>query len=211
MASPTNFPGDLIAVGDIICGGSYRGITRAMLTQTSNAIFPVNLANFRVWDAIQTVLPGTAAADDLGLIGTTFGTVAPTIRTSDSKAASTTQRARIFIPIPAEFQAAETVSVVISAGMTTTISDTTATVDVEAYEVLTTGALGGSPTDLCTTAATTINSVTFADATFALTSSGLIAGDLLDVRITIAIVDGATATAVIGTIVKVALVCDIQG
>ena len=206
-----SIPDDVIISGDLTVAGSYRNLQRGDLEQTSNAIFPVNLTDFRVWDAIQTVLPGTAAADDLGLIGTTFGSAAPTIRTSDAKATTVTQRARVFIPIPAEYQSAETVSIVISAGMTTTISDGTATVDVEAYEVLTTGALGGSPTDLVTTAATTINSTTFADKTFALTSSGLVAGDILDVRITIAITDTATATAVLGTICKVALVCDIQG
>ena len=86
-----------------------------------------------------------------------------------------------------------------------------ATVDVEAYAVDGDGVLGGSPTDLCQTAAQSINSLTNAAFDFTLDASGLAAEDEIDVRITIAITDGATATAVIGEIGYVALIADIKG
>lgn len=212
MATVTTINGDMTVTGNLQVNGSRLPLlARSSLQQDANSIYPINLTDFRVWDAVQTNLPGTAAADDLALITGTFATSSCTIRTSDAKATTVTQRARAFVRIPAEYDAAETVSIKISAGMITTVSDSTATVDVEAYEVNRTGGLGGSPTDLCATAAQSINSLTFAEKTFTITSSGLVAGDVLDVRITIAITDGATGTAVIGAIGAIDLLADVKG
>lgn len=65
--------------------------------------------------------------------------------------------------------------------------------------------------DLVTTSATTINSLTAAAKEFAITPTGLVAGDELDVRVTIAITDGATATAVIGRIMKLYALLSVRG
>lgn len=186
---------------------SNAEIGRAKLAlETKKYVIP--LTDLRVWDAMQTVLPGTAAADDLALVGGTFGTGSPTIQTGDSKAASTTRRARFLVPLPAEYDPAGTVTIRASAGMVTTVSDTTATIDFEVYE---SNKATGIGSDLCATAATTINSLTFSDKDFSITAAGLVAGDLLDVRMTIAIVDGATATAVIGAVGSLELLCQVRG
>ena len=76
--------------------------TRAsILKQDANAIFPVGLESLRVWNAYQTNLPGTAATDDLALIGGTFGTAPPTISAGDLKAAgATTRYARFQMQLP---------------------------------------------------------------------------------------------------------------
>jgi hypothetical protein len=58
----------------------------------------------------------------------------------------------------------------------------------------------GLSADLCATAAQSMNSLTFADFDFVITPTGLVAGSLLDIRIEIATVDGATGTPVIPTI-----------
>jgi hypothetical protein len=92
--------------------------------------------------------------------------------------------------------------------MQTTIADTSCTADVECYESDKEASIGS---DLCTTAATSINSTTFADYDFTITASGLVSGDILDVRLTIACNDAATATAVIPTIGAVTFVLDIKG
>ena len=188
--------------------GTLPSIQRADLAQDSLASYPIPLTQLRVWDALQTNLPGTAAADDLGLIGGTFGSASPAVRTSDAKASTTTQRARLPVPLPPEYVSAQRVRIRLHAGMVTTISDGTATVDVEAYKSDKEAGIGS---DLCITAATSINSLTDADRDFDLTASGLVAGDVLDVRITIAITDTATATAVIGQIGSVERLCDIKG
>lgn len=207
---------DQIFIGNVTVGGNLTVsgdrlpvLPRASLAQLANAVFPVNLMDFRVWDAIQTNLPGTAASDDLALIGTTYGSAAPSIRTLDFKNTSTTAYARALVRIPAEFQAAETVSIRVSAGMITTVASSSCTIDIEAWEIDSDNTLGAA--DLCATAAQSINSLTFADKTFTITSSGLVAGDILDVRVTIAGTDSATGTAVIGAFCRLDLLADILG
>ena len=184
--------------------------TRAsILKQDANAIFPVGLESLRVWNAYQTNLPGTAATDDLALIGGTFGTAPPTISAGDLKAAgATTRYARFQVQLPECYESGETVALSISAGMVTTIADTSCTVDVECYKI---DKITGIGSDLCATAAVTINSLTFGAKTFTITPSGLVAGDVFDVRVAIACTDAATGTAVTPTIAAIDLLCDIKG
>lgn len=187
---------------------SNAAIARTKLAQDGTQAYMIPWTAFRVHDALQTNLPGTAATDDLGLIGGTFGSASPVIQTSDAKATSVTQRARFQVALPPEYVDGETVTLRVHAGMNTTVSDGTATVDVECYE---SDKEGGVGSDICSTSATTINSLTAADVDFTITPSGLVSGDVLDVRVTIAITDSATGTAVIGEIGYVALLLDVKG
>ena len=181
----------------------------SILKQDALAIFPVNMMDLRVWDAIHTDLPGTAAADDLALIGTTFGTTAPVVTAGDCKALGATSRyARFMVELPECYEAGETVTLSLSAGMVTTVASSSCTVDVECYKI---DKITGIGSDLCTTSATTINSLVFAAKAFTITPSGLTAGDVLDVRLTIACNDAATGTAVTPTIAGIDLLCDIRG
>lgn len=184
--------------------------TRAsILKQDALAIFPIRLTGLRVWDAFHTNLPGTAAADDLALIGTTFGSTAPVITAGDCKALGATSRyARFMVELPECYEAGETVTLSLSAGMVTTVASSSCTVDVECYKI---DKITGIGSDLCTTSATTINSLVFAAKAFTITPSGLTAGDVLDVRLTIACNDAATVTAVTPTIAGIDLLCDIKG
>jgi len=184
--------------------------TRAsILKQDANAIFPVMLTSLRVWDAFATNLPGTAATDDLALIGGTFATAPPTISAGDLKnAGATTRYARFQMQLPECYDGGETVTLSIHAGMATTIASTSCTVDVECYKI---DKLTGIGADLCATAAITINSLVFAAKAFTITPSGLVAGDVFDVRIAIACSDTGTGTAVTPTIAAIDLVCDIKG
>lgn len=212
MANPTSFPGDLIVAGSIRVNGSITPpISRSnILAVAELQAFPIPLTDFRVWDAMQTNLPGTPATDDLALVGGTFGTATPSLRSEDLKAAgATNKRARVLVQLPWEYEAGQTVVLRFKAGMITTVADTSATLDVEAYK------LQGDPddaigSDLITTSATTMNSTTFADIDFTVNPSGLSPGDILDIRITAAITDGASATAVIGGITSVKLLADVR-
>lgn len=189
-------------------GGYLTKVKRSELEQNALQAYGVPWTWHRVWDAIDTNLPGTAATDDLALVGNTFGTGSPTIQTSDAAQTSVTQRSRFGFWLPPEYEDAETVQCRIHAGMNTTVSDGTATVDLEVYESDKEAGIGS---DLVTTAAQSINSLTFADFDFSITASGLVAGDQLDCRITIAITDTATGTAVIGEIGYIAFLLDIKG
>lgn len=201
---------DVAITGSLtIANNAISAQTRAtIMRQDANAIFPIPFTDLRVWDAIATNLPGTSAADDLGLINGTFGTAPPTVGSGDVKASSTTRYARFQVALPECYDSGETVSISISAGMVTTIADTSCTVDVECYRLDKDAGIGA---DLCATSAQTINSLVFADKSFSITPSGFVAGDVLDVRITIACVDAATATAVKPTIGAIDLLCDIKG
>lgn len=208
MAAVNVVRGDLMVQGDIICTGEPPTLTRSQLTQENNAIYKVPLTDLRVWDAFQTNLPGTAAADDLALIGGTFGTASPTIRTSDAKATTVTQYARFLASLPTEYVAGQTVLIRVHAGMITTVSDTTATVDFQCYA---SDDESGISADLVTTSATSCNSLTDSDLDFVVTATSLEPGDTLDIRMTIAITDSATATAVVGQVGAISLILDVKG
>lgn len=182
-------------------------IARTKLALDSLKPFDIPLATWKIWDSLQQ-LPATSSADDLGWYPGTFGTNAPLIRTSDLKnAGSTTLYCRTQIAVPPEYDSAGNFQIRIFGGMVTTVASTTGTIDVEAYEI--TAATHGA--DLCSTAAQSINSTTFANKDFVITAAGLVAGDTLDVRLTMVVNDSATATAVIGAIAKTQILCDIRG
>lgn len=186
-------------------------INRSQMRQETTAAYMVPLTSFRVWDNMAALLPTAGATDDLGLIEGTFGSASPTLQTEDLKAEGgnpTLNYARALFQLPPEYDAGETVILRIHAGMTTTVADDTATVDVVCYESDKETGIGS---DICATAAQSINSTTFADKDFTITSTGLAPGDVLDFRIATSVSDAATGTAVIATIGQVEFILDIRG
>lgn len=187
---------------------AVSGLTRSDLDEESLSAFLIPWTSWTVWDAIATNLPGTAAGDDLELIGNTFGTGSPTIETGDVKTLTGTRYARCQVALPMNYNAGSDVVVRFHAGMKTTIADTSCTLDLEAYKSDEEAGIGP---DLCSTAATTINSLTLSDVTFTITAGGLSPGELLDMRIAIAYTDAVSGTAVIGQIGAAKLLCDTKG
>jgi hypothetical protein len=92
--------------------------------------------------------------------------------------------------------------------MITTVSDVSCDIDFEAYVIDGDGTVGGG--DLVSTSATTINSLTFGDKSFDLDASSLVAGDVLDVRVSIECNDAATVAAVIPAIANISLLVDVK-
>ena len=212
MSNPVTVPGDLIVSGSIRLNGTLTPpVAKAnILALAELQAFPIPLTDFRVWDAMHTVLPGTPLTDDLALIGGTFATATPSIRTEDLAAAGATNKyARFLVQLPWEYQAAESVTLRFKAGMITNIATPTATLDVQVFKLQADpdDALGS---DLYAGAAVTINSLVFADIDFALSPSTLSPGDILDVRITMAINDAASGTAVIGGLTSCKLLADVR-
>lgn len=200
--------GDMRITGDLFVEGALPTVPRSTLAQDPNAVFAVPLVSLRVWDAIATNLPGTAANDDLGLDGGTWASNSPCISTGDVKATSSTRYARFQFALPAEYDAGMTITLRVHAGMKTTVADTSCTVDVVAYKSDREAGIGA---DLCATAAQSINLLADADKDFTITPTGLEAGDVLDVRIAVAYVDAATGTAVIAEIGAIEFLLDIKG
>jgi len=173
--------------------------------------YAVDLATCRIHDNYGVVLPNAGATDDLGLVGGTLGTAAPSLQTEDLKTAGLTWNyARFQATLPPEYVAGETVIIRVVAGMITTVADTTAFVDVQCYENEEDNTVSA---DLCTTAETTINALIATQTTvdFAITATTLSPGSVLDVRIGTKVTDGAGGAAVIGCITKISLLCDTQG
>lgn len=205
----TKFVGHLDIQGNLTVRGTVPSVLRSTLQQEDLAKYPVPWTSWRVFDAFQTNTPGTPASDDLGITGGTWGTNSPKLTTGDVKTTSPTMYARAVVSLPPEYVEGETVVLRIHAGMLTTVADTSANLDVEAYIMDREGLVSGS--DICATAAQSINSLTFADKDFTLTATNLDPGDQIDIRVKIAVVDGATGTAVEAAIGSVELLCDIKG
>jgi len=209
MANPTTFPGDVVVPGNLRVSGSITpALARANILALSDLEpFTLPWTLWRVHDALNTNLPGTAAADDLALIGGTFGSASPTLQSVDFGGTTTTAYARAQIPVPWEYEDGQTVKLRFHAGMLT-IADDSCTLDVECYE---TDEEAGIGSDICATAAQDINSATFADFDFTITSSGLSAGDMLDVRIKVTGTDAGDAAANITAVIgAVQLLCDVR-
>lgn len=201
--------GNLSVIGSLSVSGGITGQQRAGLTEETAIAYPLELQNWRVWDAFQTAL-GSAAADDLGITAGVFATGTPYITTGDVKALGTTTRyARTMFTLPAEYVGGGAITLRFAAGMLTTVAATSAVIDAEVYVAARDTLKSGS--DLVTTSAMTINSLTFGEKTFSLNASGLIPGSLLDIRLTITVVDGATVTAVIGAVAAAEIQLTIKG
>lgn len=187
---------------------SAADIVRSKMKQET-ATYIVPLTSLRVHDALESMLPNPSANDDLGWPTTqTMGTVSPYIESRDLKTLSTSLYARGQFQLPPEYDNGETVTLQIRAGALTTVSDTSLDLDVTCYEVDRDGGVGS---DLCQTAAQSINSLTLADTSFTIDATSLASGDVLDFRIEVAVVDSATATAVKAKLTEVAFIIDIRG
>lgn len=203
-------PNHVVIQGNLYVAGTKQPYARTDLNQDTLQRYPIPWTFWRIWDSITTNLttPG-ASADDLGLVGGTFGTGTPSIQTGDLKnAGSTTRYARAQFALPPEYDTAETVVLRAHAGMITTVASVSATIDFEVYRSDSEVGLGS---DLCSTSAISINSLTEVNADFTISAATLARGDLLDIRMTIIVNDSGTGTAVIGYAGAVELLLDIRG
>ena len=182
-------------------------LTRGDFKQEDLVVYGVPLTDCKVHDALITNLPGTAAADDMALVTGTPGTHAPTLQGVDFGGTSTDEACSFLFTLPSEYVDAQTVVVRCHAGMLTTVSDGTATLDCEVWSDDGDGTVSA---DLCTTAATDINSTTLADIDFSITSTALNTGDLLQVQLTFGGSDTGNAGVMIPTITSVKLLLDVR-
>jgi hypothetical protein len=191
--------GDFHVTGNLTCGGDLPTYPRSRLEQEGSMIQPLPITDWSVFDAFATRLAVTAlSADDLSLVGGTFGTDAPFISTLDVKGVGCTKRARILFQLPCEYVTGASLFIRAFAGMKGVVSDGACTIDFSAYKLgITTNATLVDGGDLVTTAATNIKFLSWANYDFAINPSGLVAGDWLDIQMTIVVVDAATPTAVI--------------
>ncbi len=179
------------------------------LAQRVLAAYPQKLTDCRIHDAFQTLLPGTPSSNDLGLIGGTFGTNHPELKTGNMAAGgNVTWYARLQIPLPPNYEDGQTVNIVVKGGMEGSVADVVSLVDIEAYQQ---DGNGGISSDLCATSAQSINSTTAAEKSFTITPTNLVAGDVLDTRLSVIVNDAATAASVVAAVGSLTLKCDTRG
>ena len=183
-------------------------IERDKLEQEALTPYTIDLTRCRVHDALHTNLPATAANDDMALITGTPGTNAPTLQGVDFGGTSTDEKCAFVFTLPPEYDPGETITLRVRGAMLTTISDGTATVDVEAWPI---DGDGDVDADICATAAQSINSLTPADKDFTLTPTGLAPGDQLIVRLSFGGSDTGNAGVMIPEISRVQMLLDIRG
>lgn len=139
----------------------------------------IPLSDFRKNDMAVLASAGTTS---LGITAGTHGSASPMIVSSSTNGTSVTETARTLYRLPDYYRPGQPITVRIS-GRVATARTVAATVDVQAYK---SNREGGVGSDLCTTAAASINSTSWADAEFVINSSGLQAGDVLDLELTVA-------------------------
>lgn len=191
-----------------IVGSSYAGLTRAMLAQQAFVAHAIPFTSCRVHDALATNLPAAAAADDMGLNTGTPGTDAPTLRGVDFGGTTSDDKCSFEFVLPPEYDEGQSFTLRIRAAMLTTVSDGTCTVDVECWQAGDDGTVGS---DLCATAAQSINSLTPADKDFEITPTGLLVGAKLIVRVSFAGSDTGNAGVMIPAILQMFARLDIKG
>lgn len=165
-------------------------------------VFPLNMEGWKIWDDMKTNLGSTAiSADDLIFTVGTYGTSAPTIKGSDVGGTSATQYARRQVPVPANYVAAGSLSLIVKAGMAV-VADSSALLVAKMYRA-------AAPTvDLVVDSPYDINSVTLANVTTSISTTSIVAGDTLDIRIGTAVTDAGDAAPNINSIIsEVHLAC----
>jgi hypothetical protein len=186
----------------------FDSIARSEIAMDSLKPYAIPLFSMRTHDAFQTTLPGTAANDDMAIITGTPGTDAPTLQGVDFGGTSTDEKCGFQFVLPPEYEAGGQIQVIVRAAMLTTVSDGTATVDVECWPQNDNGAAAA---DICATAAQSINSLTPADKTFTITPTSRVAGDVLNIRLAFAGSDTGNLGVMIPEISKVTVRLDIRG
>lgn len=171
--------------------------------------YSVPLTDCKVWDS-GAALPTAATADDLGL---DFGagvsaSVSPVLSTGDVKTTSSTRYAAFPIILPDRYESEKAIQFNIYAGAKTTVADTSMSLDLQVF--LSDGD-GTANADIISTSAQNMNSLTYATYTFECTETSLAAGSNLWGLLSIAYVDSASGTAVIGQIGKIDVVAVCRG
>ncbi|MCU0872012.1 MAG: hypothetical protein MUE50_06670 [Pirellulaceae bacterium] len=189
------------------CSGSWY---RTQMLAYTGQKFDLPLHSWMT-DGAAPVPIGTPASTNLGIVGGTWGSAGHAIRTKDEKnnGGATSSYAVNTYMLPENYKGDGVLQIEVRAGMNTTVASATAVVDVEAYKLDADGTPTGS--DLVTTDAQSINSLTLATKTFTIDGTGLVAGDKLMIRLTMTINDTATGTAVKGEVKRTTMLVETQG
>jgi len=211
LSGSMGFSGEItIGEGSITNGNISTGadIARSKLAQDALKPYTIPIHAFRVWDAMHTLLPNVAVDDDMALITGTPGTDVPTLQGVDFGGVSTDEKCAFEFCLPAEYDAANTITLRLRAAMLTTISDGTATIDAQCYK---SDRDGVASADLVATLAQSMRTLTPANYDFTITPTGLAAGDRLIFVLAFGGSDTGNAGVMISEISQVEILLDVRG
>jgi len=196
--------GDVVEI--ILDGGAAAiGTLRAAMSQDDNAVYAVPLTDCRTWDNLAVNIPATAANDDLALITGTAGSAAPQIEGADFGGTTESKKTAFQFALPVEYVAGESITLRVKAKMKV-VADTSCTLDANVYRQ------AAPTTDICATAAQSINSATATNKDFTITPTDCAPGDLLTVILTVAGTDaGNAAPDITAVLEKIEMLLDVKG
>lgn len=171
------------------------------LVTKKEGVVSIPFNDCRVHDNLAALLPVAAAADDMGNVPGTVGTTAPSLQGVDFGGGSTDEKCTFQVVLPDWYEMGQSVTLEAVAGMLTTISDGTATLDCECWVPDYANDDGTVSTDLCTTTALSINSLVLTEKDFTInpsvTGHQLQAGNVLQFRLSFGGSDTGNAGAMI--------------
>lgn len=178
-------------------GGSSPAGTEKVVYSGGVQVYGIKMTDMYVHDAVMTPAVTTAGNDDAAIVGTGLS-AAQTIQATDFGGTTADEKIGFNFVLPASYEAGDSVTVRLkNAGMLTTVSDGTATVDVVAFSDDGDGTISS---DICATAAQSINSLTLATKDFVITPTALAAGMRIFFRIDFAGSDTGNLGVMIPTI-----------
>jgi hypothetical protein len=157
---------------------------KVSLAAAASLTLPID-NSWRVWDALHTNLAGADGTDDLGLVTGTYLTSDPTFNVTVATPTSAPFYARKLIPVADLPGYVPGTDLTLQITATETVAATTANLDANIVRT-------GAPTvDLVDTAAQSIIGAAAAVKSFTVLGANIVAGDVLDLRVSITLNDGA--------------------
>lgn len=188
--------GDYQYIGDLSVTGTFTGNV-PLSSRTTNVlqVFEIPLTSWRTTaGAALGGVPANGSAF-LGLSADTAGTGQMYLVSQDLDVANaaTAPIVRTRFTLPWNYVAGSAITLRFNAGMKGEVSTISATIDAQVYLCSRANTVGS---DLSTTtAATSINSVTLSDKDFVITPTGLVAGNVLEIQLVMALDPDVAAAA----------------
>lgn len=164
----------------------WRLMGKSVGTAYGSHTFYIPLTEFRIHDSLIALPPTTGAVDDIGFVDGTPGSSRSYLEIVTAADLNETSRTRCFATVPSHYPAGATLTVNMEVTETTAPTDT-ALIDLLVVRLQNT-------TDINPVAAQDITGASTTTISFALTSTAIVPGDVLDIRITVAVDDATTGT-----------------
>ena len=167
----------IYAIGDVPSVDFFNAVPRANLDQDNLVPIPIGINEFRWADGL--IPDTTGAAGKPKIVGGGYGSGTGIFQGEDAQAALKTETLYFEKRLPESYVAGQTVTVTFTARFNDagTNTESTKTIDCEAYKIAEAGTAGS---DICATAIQTTTAA-MAQYTFTITAASLTAGSLLRV------------------------------